>query len=183
MVAVSDFKILNWHLLDQNVCRWLLITAAPHFATALWQQHARTSPIASHQNVRGKCGQIHLTCVRDDWRALVHRIIKFFWPTVSRISWQAEQLHYQMGLRSSDTKRNLSPVQQAEGTVVTSRRGVRPIWQVFVVSLSPSRRMAGHCLKLGLYHFLPRPTICHYIDIIQLLKTSWSPVKGMLPNV
>jgi hypothetical protein len=66
------------------------------------------------------------------------------------------------------TKRNLSTVQKAEVTVVTSRCGVRPIWQVFVLPLSPSRRMAGHCLKLGFCRFFPRPTICRYTDIIPL---------------
>jgi hypothetical protein len=97
------------------------------------------------------------------------------WPTVSRISWDAEQLNYVKELYSNDTLRGTWAQfsRWKLRTVVTSRRGVRPIWQVFVVPLSPSRRMTGHYLKLGLCRFLSRPTICHYIYIYYSVTYNW----------
>ena len=105
---------------------------------------------------------------------------KYLWPIVSRISWEAKQLHYQKGLCSIDTLRD-TWAQFSRRMILSSHLNAESgqfdrwqIWQVFVVPLSPSCRMAGHCLKLGLCRLLPRPTICRYIDIIQLLTKGWS---------
>lgn len=116
-------------------------------------------------------GRLAGSCAHGNWN---------LWSKVSRISWEAEQLHYQKGICSSDIFREIwaQLIRWKVRTVFTTRCGIRPIWQVFVVPLSPSRRMAGHCLKLGICRFLPRPTICCYIDIIQLLTTGWSPSRG-----